>query len=119
MFVCRPPEGGVAAGRRASDSGGDVGGGGAERCSGSTTGGTETPGATGRPGSRACHDNSRTGTQLDLKLNWFAGTLLDLIHSEMMSKTPNPTLLGTIQLQCDTRTMLLTGVDGAFGPDGT
>lgn len=68
VFVCRPPEGGVAAGGGASDPGGDVGGGGAERLSGVSIGGTETAGTAGRSGSRAGHDDLRTGTQLDLKL---------------------------------------------------
>lgn len=66
--MCRPPKGGVGAAGRASDPGGDVGGGGAERLSGVSAGGTKTPATTGRPGTGGGHDDLRTGTQLDL--NW-------------------------------------------------
>ena len=49
-YACRPPEGGGAAGRGTSDPGGDVGGGGAEGCSGVSAGGATAKGVSGRPG---------------------------------------------------------------------
>lgn len=68
LAVCRPPEGGVAAGGGASDPGGDVGGGGAEGLPRVSVGGTTTAGTTGRPGPGGGHDDPRTGTQLVLNL---------------------------------------------------
>lgn len=48
--MCRPPEGGLGAAGRASDPGGDVGGGGAERLPGVSAGGTKSAGTAGGPG---------------------------------------------------------------------
>lgn len=64
---CRSPEAGLAAAGGASDPGGDVGGGGAERLSGVPAGGAETAGRTGRPGPGGAHDDQWSGPQLHLK----------------------------------------------------
>lgn len=62
----------MAAGGGASDPGRDAGGGGAEKLSGVSAGGTETAGKTGRQGPGGHHDDPRTGTQLDLKWSHLA-----------------------------------------------
>lgn len=99
LVVCRPPERGVGTGGGALDPGGNVGGGGAERLSGVSTGGTKAAGTTGRPGPGGGHDSPRTGTQLGL--NWSELVCSDVILTtsltfstqRLISKSINVTMM--------------------------